>query len=216
MIRIAMLISLLIAAIADAAPTAVIISGDSIAWAKTICPSTPWDGLLETTLKTRNARTKVVNIAKDGTRMDAIRPRWEQLTRALTDSPFPYRAAVIEGGTNDLHTSRSGADVWADMKTQADEAHVAEYIVIVLGVPPRGGSSGWDSTKETERLYVNAQAAAYAVTNSWFHFINTDTLLGGTGSPLALSVTCNSGDALHPSCACQDEIAGAVAAVPGI
>lgn len=194
-----------------AAPTAVIISGDSIAWAKTICPSTPWDGLLEEDLQARNARAKVVNIAKDGTRIANIRQRWEQLTLALTDSPFPYMAAVIEGGTNDLNVGTAGVDVWADLKTQADEAYAAGYLVIVLGVPPRGSSVGWDGTKETERLYVNTQAAAYAVSNPWFHFIDTDALLGGVGNPLPLAAICDYGDGLHPDCDCQDEIAGAVA-----
>lgn len=209
--RIALLASLLLAAASVAAPTAVIISGDSIGWAKTICPSTPWDGLLEATLQARNSRAEVVNISKDGTRITAIRPRWEQLTRALTDTPFPYRAVIIWGGTNDLSAGTSGADVWDELRTQAEEAHAAGYIVIVLGIPPRGGSAGWDATKETERLHVNSEAAAYAAANTWFKFIDTDELLGGTGNPLELSALCDSGDNLHPSCDCQQDIADAVA-----
>lgn len=196
-----------------AAPTAIIVSGDSIGWAKTICPSDPtWSELLETTLRTSDDSVRVVNIAKDATQMLAIRRRWEQATRALEADPFPYRITILEGGTNNLAIGGLGVDVWSEFETQAEEANAAGHSVVFFSIPPRGNSAGWTGGTETERLFVNSQAETYAGTHAWFRYVDMDAVLGGGGDPLELSPTCDAGDGLHPSCACQDEIASAIGA----
>lgn len=101
-------------------------------------------------------------------------------------------------GTNDLASSTSAASVFATI--QAIVASAREDTsgapggvnVTVLTPPPRGGSSPWDATKETERLGLRALILA----------MDADAVvdlesMAGAGSPVEMAAAYRASDMLH-------------------
>jgi len=115
----------------------------------------------------------------------------------LNSVDFPYKWLVAEGGTNDIYfDAATGAALWTTFQAWVEEAEAAGMQVVIITIPPRWGSSGWTADMETERLAFNTLALAYGVSHPSALVVNSDTSLG-TGSPVALQASFDSGDALH-------------------
>jgi len=158
--------------------------------------ATPYPARLATLLS-----RAVVNMGTGFDRLSQIASRYSQYC-----APFPYDAGVLEGGTNDLGLdSTSGSTVAAAFLTIADAMRASgmDRVVGVL-VPPRAGSSGWDNTKEAQRLAANIAISAGAETRPWLRIVDSDAVLGDGASPPALVAAFDYGDHLHLSGGADD------------
>lgn len=200
-----LLLVLLLATMPAAAGTrTILITGDSLAWGKTNCAApNDWGSLLGAV-----QGATVVNIAKNGTQVQAAGPRVEIAT------PFPYWVCIIEGGTNDITAGALQADIISAWEDGAELCHDAGFYTIGIGIFPRGNSSGYTEGMETKRLAVNAALASYAVSHTWLHYLSPDDAGYGTGSsPVDLKAEWDVGDGLHLNCLGQTQLAADVGAL---
>lgn len=109
-----------------------------------------------------------------------------------------YTHLVILTGTNDLSAGTSAATVLANIQSiitsaQSDTSgRAGGVIVTVLTVPPRGGSTPWDSTKETQRLSLRTSILALTGVTP----VDLESM-AGTGSPVEMAVAYRTADLLH-------------------
>lgn len=109
-----------------------------------------------------------------------------------------YTHAVLITGTNRLAQGGSAAEVLASINAiisalQADTSGSASGInVTVLTVPPRGGSSPWDSTKEAQRLALRTSLLALTGVT----VVDLEAM-AGTGNPVEMAAAYRTSDMLH-------------------
>jgi lysophospholipase L1-like esterase len=100
---------------------------------------------------------------------------------------------VFWGGTNDLSASATAADTYAIAVQILDAARLAGQRIIILGVAPRGSSSGWTSGKEAQRVAYNTMLLGYAQGTT---YVSSEGL-GDGASPAALKPIYDYSDGLH-------------------
>jgi len=181
--------------------------GDSIALGGPILDGSPdYTQLIQARRRPSHA-IGVVNAGVGGDTSAGARSRWDAQCKGRG-----FTHIVICVGTNSLAAGIDWPAIVEDIDSirasaQEDRSGSASGIdVTILGVPPRGGSAGWDATKEARRLALNAALRdLHDVT-----FVDLDEALGGSGDPLELDPAFDCGDRLHPNGAGHVAIADAI------
>lgn len=200
MMRRLLLLLCLAALPAAAAPRLLVTLGDSIVAGGPIIGINPsWTELLQT--RRIGERFGATNAGVGGYTAAQTSALW-----TATYLGKRYTHAVVLVGTNDLANGTSAAAILGTLNTLVTSLLTNGIAVAVCTVPPRGGSASWDATKETQRLSLNTSIRALTTVTA----VNLETALGGVGSPLALAVSLDSGDALHPNAAGHVAIADAI------
>lgn len=121
-------------------------------------------------------------------------------TQSMADTHKNYRdpwalrdVVILEGGTNDLNSGRTDAQVIADIQTYCGYITAKSFPRIVLWTIPRrgdwslgsgpyGGVSGgtWTDAMETYRQAVNAWIKASAVSGGYCHAVYDSEVMGFT------------------------------------
>lgn len=151
-------------------------------------------------------RRVVINAGVTGDTASLCRARFD-----ASISGEAYGALVLLCSVNSINYGLTAAEVWTDLQSIAEKARLAGIKVVLVKTTPWATYSGWTAGKqaETDALWTTMQSYCSTYPAS-VACVSTDSL--GSGIPLALKASSDSGDHLHLSAAGSGALASLIAA----
>ncbi len=128
-------------------------------------------------------------------------PAVSRLDRDVLSRPGATHVIFLEG-TNDIANGASAVSIETSDQQIIDRAHAAGLQILGATIIPRGGSNGWTSAMEQQRLALNDWIRHQA---NFDGLIDFDALMQGTLNPANNAMQIRSGwscfDGIHPNSA---------------